>query len=231
MNPLISIVLPVYNGEKYIGASIDSLLKQTYAPIEIVVVNDGSKDQTEQVVANYGSKVRYFAQSNRGQPAATNFGLSVANGSYVAFIDADDLYLPDKTASQVDFLEKQPEIDFVFGYVEQFYSPELSLEERKKWVCPSGIVPGYLASAGLFRKECFNRVGLFNEMQRIGVFVEWYMRASEKELKQALIPDLVLQRRIHGNNMGIHSQHCRLEYVQIVKSAIKRRANAEQLAK
>jgi hypothetical protein len=80
-----------------------------------------------------------------------------------------------------------------------------------------------LAGAGLFRKECFEQVGLFNEEQRIGPFIDWYMRAEEMGLKSALIPQQVLRRRIHENNMGIHSQHSRLEYVQIVKMALQRR--------
>ena len=227
MNPLVSVLLSVYNGEKYLEEAIESALEQTYAPLEFIIINDGSQDRTEHVIAKYGSKVRYFYQSNQGQPAALNYGLSIAKGAYIAFLDADDLHLPEKTALQVDFLENRPQVDFVFGHVEQFSSPELSQEVQKKWVCPSGIAPGYLAAAGLFRKECFEKVGLFNEKQRIGAFIEWYMRASEMALQNELIPDLVLRRRIHENNMGIYSRHCRHEYLQIVKKALQRRSYAQ----
>lgn len=222
-NCLVSVIIPVYNGEKYLEEAIESLLEQTYAPIEIIVVNDGSLDRTQDVVSKYRDAVRYFYQMNCGQPAATNFGLSVAKGEYITFLDADDLHMPDKTEMQVDFLEQRPDMDCVFGLVEQFYSPELSLEAREKWACPSGISPGYLPAAGLFRRECFDKVGVFNEKQKIGVFIEWYMRACEKGLQYFLIQDKVLRRRIHENNMGIYSKDSRHEYVQIVKEALKRR--------
>lgn len=223
MKPLVSVILAVYNGEKYLNEAIETVLAQTYSPIELLIVNDGSQDRTESIAQTYGSKIRYFYQPNQGQPTAANLGIRMAQGSYLAFQDADDLYLSDKIALQVEFLEARPHVDLVFGHVEQFFSPELSLEVRGKLVCPSGINPGYLAAAGLFRKECFERVGPLNEEQRMGVFIEWYMRSTEKGLKNALIPNLVLRRRIHGNNMAISSEHSRLEYVQIVKAALKRR--------
>jgi glycosyltransferase involved in cell wall biosynthesis len=227
-NYLVSVILSVYNGEKYLEEAIESLLAQTYTPIEIIIVNDGSIDRTEEVIAKYREVVRYLYQTNRGQPAATNLGISMAKGEYIAFLDADDLYLPDKTETQLQFLQHRPDMDCVFGMVEQFYSPELSIEARTKWVCPSQIFPGYLAAAGLFRRECFEKIGLFNEKQRIGVFIDWYMRACEKGLHHFLIETQVLKRRIHDNNMGIYSKNSRHEYVQIVKEALKRRTHELQ---
>ena len=219
--------MAVYNGEKHLKAALESLLDQTYAPIEIIVIDDGSQDLTGQIAQSFGSKVRYFSQENRGQPAATNTGISMARGTYIGFLDADDLYLPEKVALQVEFLDNHPQVDMVFGHVEQFLSSELPLTWQKKWHCPKGVSAGYLAGSGLFRKGCFDRVGYFDEEQRIGVFIDWYMRAQEKECKYALLENLVLQRRIHENNMGIQSQHLRLEYLKIIKKALVRRSYAE----
>ncbi len=201
--PSVSVIIAVYNGEKHIDASLKSIFEQTYDPIEIIVVDDGSSDHTAKIVQKYGPKVRYFFQPNRGQPSALNFGISIAKSSYIEFLDADDLHAPDKTRLQVEFLNANPHIDFVLGHMEQFFCPDAPSEFKKKWFCPPGISPGYMA----------------NEQQHIGLFIEWYMRAEEK----GLIPQQVLRRRIHENNMGIHSQHSRLEYVQIVKMALKRR--------
>lgn len=217
----VTAILSVYNGEKYLGEAIESILAQTYGPIETIIVDDGSQDGTAQIAKRGG--VRYVYQENQGQPCALNRGLSMAQGRYISFLDADDLYMPEKIALQVKFLQANPEVDFVFGYAEQFHSPELSSEEKKKWACPTEITPGYLAAAGLFRKECFERVGSFNEKQRIGVFIEWYMRAVEMGLQHDLITKKVLRRRIHNHNMGIYAQHSRVEYVRIVKEALKRR--------
>ena len=223
MKPLVSVIIAVYNGEKYLGEAIESVLAQTYAPIELVILDDGSQDQTSQVAKRYGSKLRYFQQSNRGQPSAQNQAIRLTQGSYISFLDADDLYLPDKTALQMAFLEAHPQIDFVFGSVQQFFSPEAPLEFKQRWLCPPALTSGRLAAGGLFRKVCFEQVSFFNEEQRIGPFIEWYMRAMEKGLQEALIPNPVLQRRIHENNMGVHSQGSRLEYVRIVREALKRR--------
>jgi len=220
---LVNVIIAVYNGEKYLGETIESVLAQTYSPIELIIVDDGSQDGTKQVVQKYASKVRYFYQLNQGQPSAMNRGILMAKGSYIAFLDADDLYMPDKTALQVQCLEAKPQLDFVFGYVEQFFSAELPLEMRAKWSCPSGSAPGYSAVSGLFRRECFERVGLFNEQQRIGAFIEWYMRAAEQGLKNEMLPNQVFRRRIHGNNMGICAQHPQLEYLKIIKAARERR--------
>lgn len=223
MEPLVSVVIAVYNGEKYLSEAIESVVEQTYPFVEIILVNDGSTDRTEAIAQKYGSTVRYFYQMNRGQPAALNQGVLEVRGDYITFLDADDVYFKDKILSQVKFLEKRREIDFIFGYVEQFISPELEEGIRKKWACPSKMSPCYLAATGLFRKECFDRAGLFNEEQKIGAFIEWYMRAEEKGLKNEVASVPVLRRRIHDHNMGIQFQHARLEYVKIVKAALKRR--------
>jgi glycosyltransferase involved in cell wall biosynthesis len=222
--PQVSVILAVFNGKKYLGEAIETVLAQTDTPIELIIVDDGSKDGTAEIARGYGSKIRYVYQENRGQPAAQNLGIRIAQGAYLSFIDADDLYLPGKIALQVECLEREPEIDMVFGYVEQFYSPDVSSDFRAKWSCPSEPSPGYLSAAGLFRRACFERVGFFNEEQRIGLFIDWYMRATELKLQQKLLPNLVYRRRIHENNMGVQSHHSRSEYLQVVTSALKRRS-------
>ena len=223
MNPQVSVLLSVYNGEKYLAEAIETVLGQTYSSIELLVINDGSTDATEEVVKRYGDRVRYFSQANEGQPSALNIGIAKVKSPYIAFLDADDLYLPDKIALQVDFLEKNSDIDFVFGSVEQFFCNELSQAKRENWICPSGISLGYLAAAGLFKRDCFERAGLFNQEYRIGSFIDWFMRAEEVGLKHGLIPNLVLRRRIHGNNTGMNSPNAKKSYVQIVTAALKRR--------
>lgn len=217
--------MAVYNAEKYLAAAIESVLNQNYTSIEFVIINDGSQDGTEAIIKKYGKHIRYFYQTNQGQPAAQNQGIRLAQGRYIAFLDGDDLYSLEKTALQVQILEAKPQLDMVFGHVEQFISPELP--SQGKWRCPSGSLPGYLAAAGLFRKECFERVGLLNEQQKIGSFIEWYMRACDAGLKSELTANPVLRRRIHENNIGIKERNARLEYLAIVKAALKRRSHVE----
>lgn len=224
MQPLVSVITTVYNGETYLKEAIESVLEQTFSQIEFIIVNDGSQDGSEQIIKQYGSKVLYFSKNNQGQPAAINLALSVARGSYITFLDADDLYTSNKIALQVDFLNSRREVDMVFGHVEHFLSPELSLE-KNEMKCPTGTMPCYLAASGLFRRECFDRVGFFNVEQRIGIFMEWYMRGREKNLREALIPHKVLRRRIHKNNMSANTQGSQLEYLKIIKAALERRTH------
>ena len=108
-NSLISCIVPVYNGERYLGEALDSILAQTYRPLEIIVVDDGSTDGTAEVVAIYGDQVRYLKQVNGGPAATRNLGLSSSNGEFVAFLDQDDLCHPEKLERLMERFKTRPE--------------------------------------------------------------------------------------------------------------------------
>ena len=133
-NPLVSIISPCYNGEKYLVAFLDSVLAQDYAPIELVFVNDGSTDSTEQIVLSYKDKfldngitLRYFHQENAGQAAAINCGLKVFTGDYMMWMDADDVFYPNHVSEKVKYLEDHPECGFVLVQGERVYSNSLNV--------------------------------------------------------------------------------------------------------
>jgi len=116
--PLVSIIMPVYNGEKYIKEAIDSVINQTYKNWELIIVNDGSKDNTEKIIKSYYDKrIKYFCQENRGVSAARNKALELAKGKYVTFLDSDDYLPPNSIKARVEYLEKNPDIDIVDGVV------------------------------------------------------------------------------------------------------------------
>lgn len=102
----VSVIIPAYNGDRYIEEAIAGVLAQTYTDYEIIVVDDGSTDNTPQIVQQYGSKIRYFSQANQGVASSRNLGLAKAEGEYIAFLDQDDVFLPHKLASQVALLEQ-----------------------------------------------------------------------------------------------------------------------------
>ena len=114
MQPNVSIIIPTYNREKFIGAAIQSVLDQTYQDFEVIVVDDGSTDGTVDVVKEFSEKVRYIYQPNQGRSHARNHGLGLAKGRYIAFLDSDDLYLQEKLRLQVDFMEQHPEFGMVY---------------------------------------------------------------------------------------------------------------------
>ena len=106
--PLVSIIIPVYNGANYLGQAIDSALNQTYKNIEIIVVDDGSNDNgsTKAIANAYGERIHYYYKENGGTGAAINYGISLMHGEYVSWLSHDDLYKPDKIEKQVAFAEK-----------------------------------------------------------------------------------------------------------------------------
>lgn len=113
--PKFSVIIPVYNGAETIGRALDSILKQTWPAHEIIVIDDGSTDQTEAVVLGYGSLVRYVQQRNAGPSAARNHGVALAKGDWVAFLDADDWYYPARLQLHADLIKTNPDLDFVIG--------------------------------------------------------------------------------------------------------------------
>lgn len=113
-NITVSVVIPAYNVEKYIKRAIDSVLHQTRAVDEIIVVDDGSTDRTVSLVREYGERISLFSQTNAGPSAARNFGISKSSGDYLAFLDADDVWLPEKIQLQLEAIKKQPEYPWCF---------------------------------------------------------------------------------------------------------------------
>ena len=109
----VSVIIPAYNGDRYLGSAIESVLAQTYRDYEIIVVDDGSTDNTAQVAQQYKNDVRYLSQTNQGVAASRNFGLAAALGDYIAFLDQDDLFLPYKLASQVELLDRDANLGMV----------------------------------------------------------------------------------------------------------------------
>lgn len=224
-NPLISGIVPVFNGERYLPETLDSMLAQTYKPLEIIVVDDGSTDGTAKVVASYGDKVRYLRQDNSGPAIARNRGIDAAKGKFIAFLDADDLWHPEKLMCQMARFEARPELDLCITYVQNFWISELSTEAERYRDHPlSRPVPGYLTQALLARRSVFETVGKFNPDLRHAEKTDWFLRASEKGAVLELLPDILVYRRFHETNASRSlGSASRDEYVQLLKASLDRR--------
>jgi glycosyltransferase involved in cell wall biosynthesis len=226
--PLISIIIPVYNGEKYLFEAIDSILAQTYYPVEIILIDDGSTDGSAEIAKRFSPAVKYCYQRNAGTGAARNRGLELAQGSFFAFLDADDVWLRDKLAIQMAVFYGNPETDVVFGYVKQFYSPELDEVTRSRLRCTDEAMPGFLPCTMLIKRKAFFQVGLFETDWRLGQDVSWIMRARERGLRAVMVPDVVYMRRLHKNNKGITHRQFSEDRVRIVKASLDRRRAANK---
>jgi glycosyltransferase involved in cell wall biosynthesis len=223
MKPLISVIIPVYNTEKYLAEAIDSILAQTYSPLEIIVVDDGSIDKTAKVAQQYGSSVRYHYQQNQGISAARNAGIALAKGEFFAFLDADDLWVPQKLDLQMRFFIVNNELEAVFGHTQQFYSPELEESLRQKIYCPPESMGGYLVSTLLIQRSTFFRVGRFDTRWQTGTDVSWYLQARDIGFNFQMLPDVVHLRRLHDKNHGTINRHQFNQRLHILKESLDRR--------
>lgn len=169
----VSVIIPTYNRADLLGQAIDSVLAQTYAASEIIVADDGSSDNTSQVVEKFGAQVRYVALPHRGQIGATrNGGLHVATGEFIAFLDSDDLFLPNKLSLQVPALAENPDVALVYSDGRFFVDDPgygtgyvlYGLPSPSGWVLPELLRGNFLAPpAILVRRSCLDKIGLFRE--------------------------------------------------------------------
>jgi glycosyltransferase involved in cell wall biosynthesis len=224
----ISVIIPVYNGERYLAEAIESVLAQTQPPHEIIVIDDGSTDGSAKIVERFLPAVQYHWQPNAGPGSARNCGVSLAHGAFLAFLDADDLWTEDKLDYQLAALSNDPTLDLVFGHVQQFYSPELDEQAKQRIRIPREIVPGIHCGAMLIRDSAFRRVGAFRTDLHLADFVDWHARAMEIGLKSLMLPDIVMKRRTHQTNLGIRRQESRGEYARVLKAALDRRRKPER---
>ena len=210
MKRSVSVILPTFNGQKYIAEAIDSALGQTIEPYEIIVVDDGSTDSTEKIVRGYGSKVRYIYQKNKGVSGAYNAGIAVASGNYIAFLEHDDIWAPEKNASQVRCFEDDGPLGMV-------YSPALLLEEGKPSKCNvinlddgEGEVTFAAFFAGnrvlncstvMIKKSVLEDVGGFLEELPLSFDYDLWLRIASK-YRVACLSKPFATYRIHSGNLS-----------------------------
>jgi glycosyltransferase involved in cell wall biosynthesis len=221
--PLVSVIIPVHNCERYLAEAIESVLSQTHQPLEIIVVDDGSSDRSAEVARRYAPPAWYYFQPNSGVGAALNCGIDQARSSFFAFLDADDLWTKDKLTLQMTAFDNDPELDIVFGHVKQFHSPELSGDQKRRIHCPAEAMPGYGAGTMLVTREAFLRVGPFETKWQVGEFVDWYSRAQDLGLRARTLSEVVYKRRLHTTNLGIRKRDAQTDYLRILKASLDRR--------
>jgi glycosyltransferase involved in cell wall biosynthesis len=197
-----SVVIAVYNGERYLGECIESVLTQMVSPDEVIVVDDGSTDRSAAIAASFGRRVTVVRQQNSGQAAALAAGLALASGTCLAFNDADDLWLPQKQEWQVAALTADPDLDAIFGHSEQFVSPELGPDEQHRFAPREATLPGRIFQSALVRRRAFERIGGINPALRGAGCTDWIARMISLGLKNSMLEQVVHRRRLHRDNYG-----------------------------
>lgn len=223
--PRVTCIVPVYNGERYLGEAILSILAQSHPAFEVLVVDDGSTDGSATVAKSYGNRVRYLFQPNAGPAAARNLGLEAARGELVSFLDADDVWHAEKLARQLARFTARPELDYCVTHVQNFWVPELKEEEDRFRNHPRARpVAGYVTSTLLARMALFHAVGGFNPELPHADDTDWFLRADAKGAVKELLPEVLLFRRLHpGNRSRARASASRADYLRLLKANLDRR--------
>lgn len=212
-SPLVSVIMPAYNAQAYIAQALASVLTQDYANLELLVVDDGSTDGTAQHPALQDPRIRILQQANAGPAAARNLGLAQARGDLIAFIDADDLWLPGKLTAQVSYLQAHPDISIVFGGFQrwelaadgQFALPILppvpsdahTLTQPSGWIYTDLLLDSVVhIITAMVRKPVFDSVGEFDAQLPTGEDYDFWLRAS-RQFKIDQMAQTVALYRIH----------------------------------
>lgn len=222
MTRLVSCIIPVYNGERFVGEAIASVLAQSHQPVEVIVVDDGSTDATADVVRAFGSSVQYIPQPNAGPPAARNVGIRAARGEFIGFLDADDRWLPDKVARQLARFDAEPELGCCLTLVRLFWDDANSAEEMAYRAKGQIEVETQQQSSMLVRRAVFDSVGLFDPDLPHAALVEWFERAQVHGMRTGRVSEVVAERRMHDANFS-RRESSRDEILRLVKRRLDER--------
>lgn len=213
LSPLVSVVIASYNREQFIVDAIRSVQHQTVDDIEIIVVDDGSTDSTQQILNNFGDSINVINQPNQGRSAARNKGVNNARGDYIAFLDSDDIWLHDKLDKQLNLLVKQPKVGLVHTFsdvVDEHGVLIRKYTDQRYKLYHSSIKAGYsyeslsercimFLSTVMVRRDCWKRVGPMDADIPAFEDWDWYLRAS-RQTEISTIPEVLVHFRLHSGN-------------------------------
>lgn len=219
--PLVSVIIPVYNGARYLRAALESVFAQTYRPFEVIVVNDGSVDDSG-VIAQSFPDVRYIQQVNQGVAAARNNGIEAARGEFYAFLDQDDLWKPEKLELQIEYLQSHPEIGYTLTQQQFFLEPGATLPPWFRKDLLAAVHTGWVLGTLVVRRTTFEQVGNFATGYSAANDSDWFFRAKAAEIPMAVVPELLLLKRIHEANDSARAKEVLSELLKVVKSSLDR---------
>lgn len=220
--PPVSVIVPVYNGRRHLREALQSIADQRYSPLEIIVVDDGSTDGSAAVAGGFPG-VTLLSQPNAGVAAARNRGLAAAGGEYVAFLDQDDRWTPDKLAVQLPLLLDDPGAGLAVAR-ERIVLDD-GLTEPPRWLRPGALeedfvvhLPGVL----LARRRLFDEVGLFDPAYENGSDSDWIVRCRQHGVRFAVAERALLLRRIHRENASHREGVSRADIFRLLHAAVRR---------
>lgn len=220
--PLVSVVVPVFNSEAFLPETLDSVFALDYEPLEVIVVDDGSTDGSAAIADSYPG-VHVVRQDNRGPAAARNAGIDLAQGEFVAFVDADDVVLPHKLSVQVGYLLDHPEVTATLGRQEWITPPPDAVPDLV-WGDLDGVAPLSM----VIHRAALVEIGRFDESLRGPEDMDLLIRLRQAGHRFLVLPEVVMRRRYHGGNLVAGRREAPLP-LDLLKAKLEReRARAQE---
>ena len=224
--PLVSVIIPVYNGARFLREALESVFAQAYRPIEVIVVDDGSSDDSAGIAQSF-VEVHYIRQENQGVAAARNKGIEAAHGEFYAFLDQDDLWTPEKLKLQVDHLLSHPELGYTLTQQQFFLEPGTSLPAWFRKDLLATVHTGWVLGTLVVRRNVFAQVGKFATGYSAANDSDWFFRAKAAEIPMAVVPELLLLKRVHEANDSGRAKAILSELLKVVKTSLDRQRSQQ----
>ncbi|HSD46541.1 MAG TPA: glycosyltransferase family A protein [Pyrinomonadaceae bacterium] len=225
-NPLVSVIIPVYNGARHLRDCLESVFAQTYRPFEAIVVDDGSPDDSGAIAQSF-PEVRYLRQVNQGVARARNNGIAAARGEFYAFLDQDDIWTPEKLRVQMEYLFDHPDVGYTLAHQQYFLDDGATLPAWFRKELFSTVHTGWALGTLVVRRTTFEEVGDFVTGYVAASDSDWFFRAKAKEIPMAVIPELLLRRRLHDSNESGRAKEVLSELLKVVKTSLDRQRSQQ----
>ncbi len=228
---IVSVILPVYNGERYLTEALQSVAAQTFTAYELLVIDDGSTDGSSELVQQAlqtNPRIRYLHQENSGVSSARNRGILASSGQLIAFLDQDDRWRDDTLACQVAYHQQHPNVGYTLAQQICFLEPGCSPPKWFQLQTLDQPQVGYLPGTLMVKRAIFNQIGLFNPEIPISSDADWFARATDAQIPTHTLPQVLLERRIHNENQSQQSKQIHKELFHLLHASVKRKQGQTQ---
>lgn len=223
----MTAALPVRDGERFLAEAIESVLAQTRPCDQVIVVDNGSSDASAEIASRYAPAVEVVSEPRPGIGPARNAALDAARGDFLAFLDADDLWVPEKTELQLAAFERDPGLGLVFGHMEQFHTPGIDADLAARLRIPQGPQPGLHVGTAMVSRAAWEAIGPWSEDVKVSDGLAWLLRSRSFGIREEMLPETLARRRVHGENHSLANQGERAEFARVLKRSLdQRRANS-----
>jgi glycosyltransferase involved in cell wall biosynthesis len=221
-NPLVSVLMVVKNGERFLPSAIDSMMKQEISSMETIVVDGQSVDGTAEITRLI-QRVHYIYQPDHGLANARNCAIRAARGEFIAFLDSDDIWASKKIKTQLEYLNSHLGILGTVTWLRFIMEPGLTIHDRVIENHYKHDMIGYTPSALVARRDLFRQVGFFDPAFSLGCDADWFARLLDSHLQISIIPEVLLYKRIHDSNLSRNIAQTKKETMLVLRNSLIRK--------